>query len=238
MITIHKNRLVRVSHNNKREVVDDKLLFMFLDDAVTIADGVTLKRIIELLYTSRELTNIIFRSAMGGCDIEDFFKDMNRPPSKDRKRNYKKGYLEVYMYPEIWKFKKNKKRVEFNMHDSFHLIEGRTHYGISFSSLNDLKQYPVKIKLDVDFHLHDTTEKVTKESLQTPILKGRMNSISLYQLLRAITYEITWHGNPTDRDERVKELSERTYDLSNTMSFEELKKKLKAKKKKKPALRG
>lgn len=220
MITIYNTKIVYKNQSGKRSKIDSKKLLQYVDDAVELDKNVTFKRIMELLTLNAKNVNFFFHRATGGFKIEEFYKDMNKRPSKDGKCDPKIEYLEVYQYPSMWKHKGDES-IEFQMVNSFHLVNTKEEhpYGLSFVKLANIKNLKVRIKYNMDFVVCDTTLEVNPENLK-PKFSVRSEYMKLYDFIQAIVYEITWHGLPVNRDAIGKELSERVYKIDNKNSEE------------------
>jgi len=238
MITIFKDRIIYTSHRNKKTKIPVDILFRYLGDTVTLDKGVTFGTIMELLHENDALTNIVFGNTLGSYDFDLFYQDYLKPIPKSGENDYKSEYLEVYYYPDLFKYEKNE-RFELNHVWGFHLIKPKEDitYSISLSALSELKKHPLRINYQVDMIPYDSTKKITKKSLTTPLLQTTMDGVKLFDVLWAILYEISWHGAPNKRDEFAKELTDRVYDFetadkSKMVSLDQLREALKPNKKK------
>lgn len=242
MIKIYNDKMIYTDHRGKKTRIDTNKFLKFLDEPVELDKRTTFGTIISLLYLNKDVTNYIFGRTLGGVDIEDFFRDMNKPPDVDQKNDYKTAYLEVSQYPDIWKYDKREKRFDYSNILSFHCIKHENNedvpYSIAFTKLCNLKKHTVRINLEMDFIVNDTTKKITKESLITPLVKTKLETFRLYDFLWAILYEISWHGTPEDRDNFSEQLIQKVKDIDDgnieLISWEEAMKRLGNKKTKKP----
>jgi hypothetical protein len=243
MITIYKNRIIYTSHRNKKIKVPADVLFNYLGDTVVLDKSVTFETIMEILHVNDALTNIVFGSTLGNYDFDVFYKDYLKLMPESGKNDYKSEFLEIYYYPDLFKYEKNQ-RFELNHTWDLHLIKTKEDisYSISLVSLCELKKHPIKIKYDVDIIPHDSTKKITTKLLTTPLLKTTLGAVKLFDVLWSILYEISWHGAPDSRDAFRKDLTDRVYDIKNDvktgdnsdmMTLEQFTKSLKKKKKKK-----
>lgn len=241
MIKIYNDRMIHMDSRGKKSRIPTDKFLKYLDEPVELDKKTTFGTIISLLYLNKDITNYIFGRTLGGVDIEEFFQDMNTPPDVDQKNDYKTEYLEIHQYPDIWKYEKKEKRFDYTNVLSLHIIKHEENedvpYGISFVKLSNLKKHVIRINLEYDFLINDTTKKFTKESL-IPILETKLEIIRLYDFLGAILYEISWHGTPSDRDSFSEELVNRVKDIEEgnveLISWDEAMKRLGNKKTKKP----
>lgn len=226
MITIYPNKIIRTYGNNnkKKEKVDPRLLLMHLNEDVVLNEKVTFGHIMAFLATNIEMTNFIFAGTMGGSDFKPFYDDMlNKPVEKGI---VKEGeYLEVYSYPDIWKFKKSSK-ITYRGCNGIHIIKGkgkrRETWSLSFLKLNVLKNMPIRINHQFTVVVNDTTIPRTKVALMKalqPILVAELEDFRLYDFLWTMLYEISWYGPPEKRDEqgdKILGLATAEYDFENT----------------------
>lgn len=218
MITIYKNRIIYTAQNNTKSKVSPKNLFYYLGDTVKLDKSVTFATIMNLLKENVNLVNMVYGHTLGGYEFHLFYEDFLKPISKKEKNDYKTEYLEVYYYPDLFKYEKNEK-FELNHAWDIHLIKtGKKEnvpYGISFAKLSDFKKHPVRINDNVDFFAHDSTKKFTKKSLSTPLIKTTMGGVKLFDFIWAILYEISWMGSPDSRNQKGKELQDQVHDIES-----------------------
>jgi len=72
-------------------------------------------------------------------------------------------------------------------------------YSFSFTPVNDLKTYP--------FRINEEFEVYGERDYKTPILKG-YRRCTVYDVLYAILFEITWHGLPEDQIRFIAEMDQ------------------------------
>jgi hypothetical protein len=220
MITIYKDRIVYKNSRNKKIKINENNLLQFVDAPVEIAKGVTFGRIMSILNASSGHVNFFFNRTLGGYHIQDFYEDMMKKTNDHY--DPKNEYLEVYQYPDIWKYEKSEERLTINIVNGFHLqnIKEKQPYGLSFVKLCNIKNLEIRIDLNMDFVIYDSTKKITKSSLK-PKFKAVQESMTLYNFLQSILYEISWHGSPADRDKRGKSLEDIVYEFTESKNVEQ-----------------
>lgn len=247
MIKIYNNKITYINHRNKKTSVKDNDVFKFLGEYVELDEKVTFKRIMDLLLLNEELTNIVYAHTLGNYPFILFYDDMMQPlPVAEMKEHYdrKKQYLEVYYYPDVFKYEKDQLFEWCHVHD-IHLIQvgkkENTPYGIMFSKLGAFKDHKIKINCEFKIHAQDSTKKITRKGLITPLLKAKLGGMKLFDFFWGILYEISWMGSPKNRDAHGDKLKQTEYEIENgtaeLVSHDEvmkmLKQKTKPKKKKK-----
>ena len=99
----------------------------------------------------------------------------------------------------------------------------RLSYAIEFTPLNELKKYPMELVKNTKIH------SIKTEELLLFIDRG----FTVYEVLSAIFYEITFSGTPAMRNKKIKSLKnrvenfEKELDKQKTKSLEEVLKELK-----------
>lgn len=222
MIKIYNNRITYISHRNKKSNVASDELFKFLGEYVELDEKVTFKRIMELLKINEHLVDVVFAHTLGNYPFDLFYEDFLKPlPAEEMKEHnydHKKQYLEVYYCPDIFKYEKDE-LFEWNDTLDIHLIEvskkENISYGIMFSKLGAYQKHKIKIKHEFNLHAHDSTKKITKKSLTTPVLKAKLGGMKLFNFFWAILYEISWMGSPSNRDAEGKKIKETEYRIKN-----------------------
>lgn len=206
MIKIYNNKITYINHRNKRLSVKDTDLFKFLGEYVELDEKVTFKRIMDLLLLNNDLTDVVYGHTLGNYPFVLFYDDMMEPlPVEEMKEHYdrKKQYLEVYYYPDVFKYEKDQLFEWCHVHD-IHLIQvgekENTPYGIMFSKLGAFKDHKIKINYEFKIHAQDSTKKIMKKGLMTPLLKAKLGGMKLFDFFWGILYEISWMGSPKNRD--------------------------------------
>lgn len=212
MIKIYKNKIVY--HNGKKRKkyqLDD--LPMFLGDVVELDDKLTFGQFFEVLNANRDVINFTFAQVMGFYKFEQFYFDLKKPIPKEEAQDHKNEFLEVYLVPDMWKYKVDEP-FNYNPYVDLHMIklkdeDGQENvpYGIGLTSLRTLKNHKLKINPKVEFILYDTTKKTTKKSLQPAIVANQEN-FKLFDLISGILYEISFHGAPEDKESVLTNLKE------------------------------
>lgn len=193
---------------------------MYLGEPLEIEEGVTFKRIYELLIMNRKIFNKIFHSFTRGFDIDLYLEDyLKKPKESEIESNIE--YCEVYRVFEHMIFSDGEHDHEY--YYGFHGVgkptkHGITNYGFSFTSLSDLKHLPIKTNNLLDIVI-DTGVDISDENVK---LKDKYKSlhkayipISLFNFIGAILYEITFTGSPSSRDVKLNDLIETSKRIEN-----------------------
>lgn len=226
MITLTKNKIVYSNDYNpecdkyvKREVDH---LYLYLNERVVLSDDFTLEDLFHHLYRDGETFDLIFSSCLGHHSLQPWFDEINRPgPKKDDEIDY----LEIHRWAEYWDWGD----IDLSIGVSGISKKSDIPYGIGFTPLNEIKHLP--LRLNEDFEIGEV--KIPPSAIMYPIrllkkigvplgklgkwsgsfyrtfVKGKVE-FTVYELITAVLYEISWYGDPTKRDEKMCELEKIT----------------------------
>ena len=147
MITITNKNIYRsefsisdLSSLDKSEIVNMDCIANFLSDYVELGESVTFKRLFEIVSFNVDKFNTIFYSALGGYPLEPFLQEIENNPTE----KFESDYLEVYWHCDKYKN-------ELNIDASIHGISILTsdNYAMDFASLNNIKDYIIKLNKSV-----------------------------------------------------------------------------------------
>ena len=216
-------------------IIDKNLKFVYEDltKQVNLSHAFTLGDVIEACMNSNVTYSILCRILR--CNhIEDYYKEMKS--KKSNKKDSEVEYLELYLEATKdndgdsigWGFHgigykgKISKDIRFlaKEWDDKKKKEYRENYAIEFSPIYKLASLPIKIRPYIQVTDYDDASVQEAISI-TP-------SITLIELLEAIFYELSWAGNPKQRDAQLKDLREKAKNIkkSNSVSYEKVKKDL------------
>lgn len=206
MVIIEKSRIIYYPYNSRKRYLNLTKrkggIFREMNDEVEIAENVTFGDFFTFLVKEKELVNIIFASSLYGVPFELLIKDFKRKDTfKDKEEVEDIDYLEI-----TWdvSFEDNNLIISNDFlgvglknNDSSDDINS---YSIDFTPINKLKDY--KLKLNEDFEIRD----FNKNDKGKLILKSK-KKFTLYDIIRAIFYELTWHGTPEMRDDEIESIN-------------------------------
>lgn len=223
MITLTNNSiyhsdlsLFTLSTLDNVERINAKEIINFLSDTIELGESVTFKRIFSLISPNLDKFNEIFYSALGGYKLDPFLQEIENDPTEEKNMDF----LEIHWFSDRYDN-------ELNISPSLHGVkfetseveeeQGLVTYALDFTSLNNLKNYVVKINQSVElFEYNEDTEKKYEK------VELGYKSFTLFDLFCAIFFEISFHGGPLDKKERFKELEESISEIDKT-EFTELK---------------
>jgi hypothetical protein len=190
----------------------------FLSEPCRLEEGVTLADILSIMRIDETL-QVVFRLHWAQELVEEAFAGEPGPASPEYDPEGLE-YLEIY---QIWSFDSVTKTYQPHARPDFHGVGfelredhidrygnligeagTRVHWGVAFSKPNELLHLPVRINsevqivednLDTDHygHLFDTV---------------RYETLTLFQVLHAVIWELTWHGVGEERQAKRQELED------------------------------
>lgn len=209
MIVISKTGITLEYFNNQgRHVSDAKdILYRCLDHTVYVEDDVTVGDIFAHLKDQSEMINTMFDYSLNGYDFEEFIKDLDAPNEPDGMLEYAVFSHECtvedgVLYHSI-RFGAMGQPVEF-------LFDGAVResipHSLEFSPLSTYKHLVVRLNRAF---IVTATERVNGEDIEA-ILFSADKEFSLQEFIHSLLYEISYHGNPSMRDELFNELKSKT----------------------------
>lgn len=213
MITLTKDKIyfspfslknTKPDSDSVKELTMSQAVFN-LGDSVEFGEDVTFSAIFDFIIFHKELFNVAFSYEMRELLIDDFIAD------------YKKDFSTIYDNQEydlrvmwqsnIYKHDGFSDFVDYVVFDAFGKIDKNIDgekYGISIqlSSLSEIKDKLIII--DNSFNIQNS---------EGSILKANFRILTLRDVISAILSEITYYGNPEERDETRKELEKRNKEV-------------------------
>ena len=210
MLIISANNIIFKNNNSDGVEVDEELLPFYLSEDVSF-DNITFERFFKLILRNTNVLDIVFYRSLGGLGINSFEKDFN---SDQTLNDMDIHHLEISWAADLYE-------EDFAFYTDFSGAPENPmeiSYSLEFTSLSAYKHLPLHILND--FVLYGKNPSVE-------ILKGK-KSMTLYDAINAILYEISFFGNPNDRDESSNNLQEQIESIENgtaqltRMTFDEM----------------
>lgn len=213
MIKIFNDKIVHIDHRNKKRKISIEKLPMYFSDKIILDENLTFEDFMNHLNKIESIIDFIFAGSLGFNKFKDFYEDMKKPMAIDQKDGHLTEYLEVYYYPDLFKYKENEP-YELSSYFGFHMIkleDGKDEkYSISFSQLSDFKNHLLKLSHNVEYFLNDTTKEIIEYK---SAFTAKLDSVSVFNFIHAILDEISWHGSPKSRNKRSKKLLKTVSDI-------------------------
>ena len=228
MITLTKDKIIYSNHFNpecdeyiKKEVGS---LWPYLNDRVVLSEDFTLEDLFNHIEKNKEAFDIIFHSVLGHYPLQLWIDEIKKPGSK---KDDEIEYLEIHRWGEYWDWG----NIDLSIGVSgIGKKEDGPSYGIGFTPLNELKHLP--LRLNENFEIGEVIipsrivlffarllKKISipvgkwDNSFNRTYVKGKAE-IMVHELISAILNEISFYGNPEERDGKMVELEK---DVEETM---------------------
>jgi len=202
-------------------------LLPFLIQNIEIEDGVTFEDFFNHIMKEHDKYSEAFASHLGHAHLSDWVEEWNLPFTDKLNDTYAEEmtYLSIRWRTYIFE-KELAEGVEFGG-------EGRIKekgkwrnigFALELTPINNFKNYP--LKLDTKFEIYSDSIKPKKLFSSTKIF-------TVYDVVSAILYEISWFGSPSRREDKLKELQNQILKIKkgdckkSKDVFREIKKKVK-----------
>jgi len=201
MIKIYKNKILYFPRYGRVRNLSRKMggIFRNMNDAVEVEENVTFGDIFKFLIKDKEHVKFIFSASLYGIPFDSLIEDFKKKARREEPCEL--TYLEI-----IWETDCSEK--ELKISTDFHGYgiseegESMIPYGLDFTKISKLKNLP--IKLNEDFEII----REGKNSRKDRVLLKTTKSFTLFEIINAILYELTWWGTPEMRDKTWKEILE------------------------------
>lgn len=196
MLTISANNIVYKNNNTTIEI-DEELLPFYLNEEVTF-DNITFERFFKLILKNSNIFDIVFYRSLGGLSVNAFEKDLN---SNQSLNDINIHHLVVSWAADLYD-------QDFAFYTDFSGAPDNPmeiSYSLEFTSLSAYKH--LQLIISTDFVLYGKNPSVE-------ILKGKKN-MTLYDAISAILYEISFFGDPNDRDDSANNLHEQIMSIED-----------------------
>lgn len=212
-IYLSDQSLSTLSSLDNVDIIDSNDINNFLSDVVELGESVTFKRLFEIVSDNLEKFNNIFYSSLGGHTLEPFLQEIENNPTEI----FESDYLEVY-----WQCDKYEN--EFNLDASFHGVSTLTSdiYSMDFASLNNLKNYNIRLNKKVQFFNFKDLKEVEKNNNSSFTTYLGEKSFTLFDLYCAIFYEISFFGGPQNKKEKLHELEDSMEEVEKIMETKDM----------------
>lgn len=212
MILIEKDKLKyydiyfgEIPKGKYEDVTNKNGLLSNLRETVVFGKGLTFRVFFNHLLREKLGINVVFKSSLGYVKLEDYIEDINKP--------YKEVKEESLSTVQVaWRVDFDDKN-EFDISCDFLGVgEGtsgnrenanETAYALDLSPLGRYADLPFKLNKTFIIEQYN----LNKKSRVKKILKTE-KEFTLFEVIDAVLYEITWHGHPSERDKRFGELKE------------------------------
>jgi hypothetical protein len=229
MITLSKDGIFyenKFEDGKKKKV---KSLIPYLNKVIQLEEDFTLIDFFNILENDKELINIIFSSQLGHYPLQLYINDIKKEIVKGEEQldflkvhwscGFEQGECsefepenEISIFASFggWGVWEDNPWTNYEVDEDGKIRGG---FAIEFTPLSELKDLPLKLELDMEFK--DENQFIKEENNYKTILKGK-RPFTVYEVIGAILYEISFVGDPEKRDDAWKEQLETVEDIKNS----------------------
>ena len=198
---------------------ENNTLTKYMDHAVAITEGVTVRDLFKHISKERDLINTVFDSSLGGYELDLYLAELDIPNKDDNILRYaifehKAEIVDDHLISDI-------RFSAVGIHPEDPDID--VSYTLELSGINMYADLPVVI--DNSYIVWDTVSDEDGE--EEVSMLDCQKSMTLYDIISALLYEVSYHGTPEMRKlilEEVKKhiLSDDADGSLLTMGVEEM----------------
>jgi len=234
MITLTKDKIIYNNHFNPEcdEYVEKEVehLYLYLNERVELSEDFTLEDLFNHIEKDIEAFDLIFSSCLGHYLLRLWVDEIKKPgPKKDDEIDY----LEIHRWGEYWDWGDIDLSIGIS---GVGKKEDDSSYGIGFTPLNELKHLP--LRLNEDFEVsevkipHSPIMFIARLLKKVGIPVGKWDNPSphvyvkgkaeftVYELITAVLEEISFYGDPEQRDGKMDELDKMFEEIPHPERFD------------------
>jgi hypothetical protein len=210
-LKIGPTQITYISDDNehREEPVDCDELIAYLGDWVDLVDGITLRQFFDYLRPAKNVLGIIFAKQLGFHNLDKFFEDMETEREDSKKDDM--DYLVISWNAKAWPAGKGYDK-GLLIDAEFLGEQGGQSYAIEFSPLFEIADTSLRLDTAVVLKLKHSVKNVE-------ILLETKKTFTLWDVIGAILFEISFVGEPEERDDYALDLQGRAI-LSEIMQEE------------------
>lgn len=217
----------------EKEIVS---LIDFLSQKIKVEEGVTFEQFFDLIMNESEIMSKVFVSQLGHYHLSLWKEEWEKPAERKEYEHQIMDRLQVGWSVERWRshkihdkqfdFKDHiEEYIDFSGHGSWydeyaHNLGNEKWAGewvdggisISFTPLYQLKKYPFEI--NTKWTLWDWG---IKPDVKDKVIVESKKEMTVYDVIGAILFELTFYGNPDQRDETIKEIDKSANEMKKVI---------------------
>jgi len=227
VITLTKTKIIYTNHFNPecdeyvRKEVDR--LSPYLDEVVELSEDFTFGDLFKILEREKDVFDVVFSSHLGHYPLQLYLDEIEKSAPKE---DDEIDYLEIRRYGEYWDWG------DIDLSLWFGGLSEKTDisYGVGFTPVNELKHLSLRLNENFEISEVKIPPRVTMyiarllKKVGIPVgkwdnpsphvyVKGKVE-FSVYELISAILDEISFYGDPEERDAKLVEIEK---DVEDTM---------------------
>lgn len=189
----------------------EESLIPYLCEEMELEKGVTFEDFFNIILKYHEEYSKVFVSHLSGVSLSEFMSEWAKLPDKEDSDNMKRI---VISWEDMYEFGKDiiKDGLEIPWLPDFfgEGVNGKgedVSYSIEFTPLNKLKKYPFELITNSKLYDIETNKEL--------LFMNR--TFTVYEVLSAVFYEITFTGTPAMRDKKIKSLGKTTKSMMDEL---------------------
>jgi len=195
----------------------DRSISYYLHHTPKIEKDFTVGDLMEILKEYEHDVNLVFMAYTRRFEINPFYEEMNL--SLENVKENLINHLEFSWRTDVDNLKEFGKP-KYEMSDSVDIIgkksDDKERYGISLSPLNELKDATFKLNKKIKFSKISFGEIWEEDrKMQEKVFFEGVKEFTFQDIIGAFLNEITYHGYPEDKKDRITELDE-SFEQSKT----------------------
>ena len=222
MINLTRDKIIYSNHFNsecdeyvRKEV---EFLYPYLEETVELSNDFIFEDLFKIIEKEVDIFDMIFSSCLGHYPLQLWIDEIKKPGSK---KDDEIDYLEIHRWGEYWDWGDIDLSIGIS---GIGKKEDDPSYGVGFTPLNELKYLPLRLNEDFEIsemkipsnsimHIARLLKKVGipvgKWDNPSPrvYVKGKVE-FTVYELISSILNEISFYGDPTERDGKLAGLKE------------------------------
>lgn len=182
-------------------------LSSYLNCDVVLEEGTTLRHVWQYLDKDTDFFDLVFCQALGHYPLKIYLEQARRSSSPDTRD----GMTHLIAY---WSTEKWEKEIDFSpCFGGKGTLDGQEcGFAVEFTPINDLLDYP--------FILDDTAKIVDGKRGFKTIVEGK-HKWTVYDMLFAILFEISFVGTPNDQLRMISDLDQRLAEAKENIELED-----------------
>jgi len=152
-----------------------------------------------LLIKEKQLIDLIFNASLYGVPFDLLIKDFEK---KSESEHDEIRYLDLFWSVD---YDKDGLFIEPDFHGKAQKNNhnaDETPFGLDFVSICEFKNYPLRLNESLEIIDNSRLRDENRTILKTT------KKFTLYEIIHAILYELSWYGTPEKRDKNGKEILE------------------------------
>lgn len=171
----------------------------YMDHIVHIEDGVTVRDIFEHLGNDMDTIDLVFDASLGGHSFTDFYEEAMMEPAPD-------DLLKVAIFEHNCTMDTDEllHEIRFVVIGNHPDEDSLVPYSVELSPINTFSALEVKISTTFSISKFET---LNGELIELNLFEAH-KPMTLYEIISALLFEVSYYGNPAMREEAFDEMKQ------------------------------